>query len=37
MEGPQVLHLMAELVSEEQRLQAVKELFNQLSQNQPNS
>ena len=32
MEGPQILHLMADLVSEEQRLQAVKELFNQLGQ-----
>ena len=32
MEGPQVLHLMADLVSEEHRLQAVKELFNQLGQ-----
>jgi transcription-repair coupling factor (superfamily II helicase) len=34
MEGPQILHLMMELPSEEQRLQAVKELFNQLGQKQ---
>ncbi len=34
MEGPQILHLMMELPSEEQRLQAVKELLNELGQGQ---
>ena len=36
MEGPQVLHIMMELVSEEQRLQAVKALFDELGQHQIN-
>ena len=34
MEGPQILHLIMELPSEDQRLQAVKELFNELGQGQ---
>lgn len=34
MEGPQILHLMMQMPSEEQRLQAVKELFNKLGQEQ---
>ncbi|MEN8711943.1 MAG: TRCF domain-containing protein, partial [Arenicellales bacterium] len=34
MEGPQLLHLMMELPAEEQRLQAVKSLFEELGQHQ---
>jgi transcription-repair coupling factor (superfamily II helicase) len=34
MEGPQILHLMMEPATEEQRLQAVRELFNELMQGQ---
>ncbi|GBE09385.1 transcription-repair-coupling factor [bacterium BMS3Abin11] len=34
MEGPQILHLMMELSSEEQRLQTVKELLNELGSGQ---
>ena len=34
MEGPQILHLILEAATEEQRLQAVRELFNELMQGQ---
>jgi hypothetical protein len=36
MEGPQILHLMMELSSEDQRLQAVKDLFKELAQDLTN-
>jgi len=34
MEGPQILHITTDLPSEEQRLQAVRELMNELGQGQ---